>query len=219
MRHSSVLADRSSLAAYRQPQTASDPAHQLCVIPLASQHQPGLTRRSLPRPHAKQARTTGLPPPPKSLRHRHSANRSSQSLLRRFVRFPPSNALGRSTLILTGIIFSSLRDRLILLKDQYDLQTLLMDLVDASAIHEDVSPFSPLLPRARTDEIPHYRTSSNQRTGSFPRPSSASTGKLLSSLLREDRTNAVVNAGTSSTSKSSRSRIAGEGNAGRASCR
>ncbi|KAM0752842.1 hypothetical protein T439DRAFT_323456 [Meredithblackwellia eburnea MCA 4105] len=36
-----------------------------------------------------------------------------------------------------GIIFSSLRDRLILLKDQYDLRTLLNDLVEAVDIHED----------------------------------------------------------------------------------
>ncbi|KAK4046553.1 hypothetical protein OIV83_006005 [Microbotryomycetes sp. JL201] len=35
----------------------------------------------------------------------------------------------------TGIIFPSLRDRLILLKDQYDLQTLLEDLMDALDIH------------------------------------------------------------------------------------
>ncbi|ORY84074.1 hypothetical protein BCR35DRAFT_303120 [Leucosporidium creatinivorum] len=36
-----------------------------------------------------------------------------------------------------GIIFPSLRDRLILLKDQYDLQTLLNDLVDAVDLHEN----------------------------------------------------------------------------------
>jgi len=34
-----------------------------------------------------------------------------------------------------GIIFSSLRDRLILLKDQYDLATLLGDLIEAFSIH------------------------------------------------------------------------------------
>ncbi|KAK4049464.1 hypothetical protein OIO90_005415 [Microbotryomycetes sp. JL221] len=36
-----------------------------------------------------------------------------------------------------GIIFPSLRDRLILLKDQYDLQTLLDDLLDAMQIHDN----------------------------------------------------------------------------------
>lgn len=50
-----------------------------------------------------------------------------------------------------GIIFSSLRDRLILLLDQYDLQTLLVDLVDAMAIHEDVSASSLLLRRRLTN--------------------------------------------------------------------
>ena len=34
-----------------------------------------------------------------------------------------------------GIVFASLRDRLILLKDQYDLATLLGDLIEAPTIH------------------------------------------------------------------------------------
>lgn len=42
-------------------------------------------------------------------------------------------------LLATGIIWSSLRDRLILLKDQYDLHTLLTDLLAAFELHgEDV---------------------------------------------------------------------------------
>lgn len=36
-----------------------------------------------------------------------------------------------------GIIHSTLRDRLILLKDQYELSTLLADLVDGYEIHHD----------------------------------------------------------------------------------
>lgn len=57
--------------------------------------------------------------------------------------FPSQSRLHSSTsltlrpLSLAGIIFPSLRDRLILLKDQYDLQTLLDDLLEGVEMHEN----------------------------------------------------------------------------------